>query len=80
MRVRLVPRAGDRRPAPDRRGNRLVRRLVRPADVAGCRGGQVRVVAIFDDGVERRRAEVTGEAADVVQALEKLDLFSSEPS
>ncbi|WP_406044544.1 hypothetical protein OG799_08715 [Micromonospora sp. NBC_00898] len=44
------------------------------------RGGQVRVVAIFDDGVQRRRAEVTGEAADVVEALEKLDPFSSEPS
>ncbi|MCO1597012.1 hypothetical protein M8C17_17800 [Micromonospora sp. RHAY321] len=44
------------------------------------RGGQVRVVAVFDDGTQRRRAEVTGEAADVVEALEKLDPFSSEPS
>lgn len=44
------------------------------------RGGQLRVVAIFDDGVQRRRAEVTGEAADVVEALAKLDPFSSEPS
>jgi hypothetical protein len=44
------------------------------------RRGQVRVVAIFDDGTQRRRAEVTGEAADVVEALEKLDPFSSDPS
>jgi hypothetical protein len=44
------------------------------------RGGQLRVVAVFDDGVQRRRAEVTGEAADVVEALEKLDPFNSEPS
>ncbi|WP_146247464.1 hypothetical protein [Micromonospora arborensis] len=44
------------------------------------RGGQLRVVAIFDNGTERRRAEVTGEAADVVQALTTLDPFDSEPS
>ncbi|MGW5666414.1 hypothetical protein [Micromonospora sp. NPDC003776] len=44
------------------------------------RSGQVRVLAIYDDGVERRRAEVTGEAADVVEALETLDPFRSEPS
>ncbi|WBB68304.1 hypothetical protein [Micromonospora sp. WMMD812] len=44
------------------------------------RGGQLRVVAIFDDGVQRRRAEVTGEAADVVDVLERLDPFSSGPS
>ncbi|WP_320068905.1 hypothetical protein [Micromonospora sp. RTGN7] len=44
------------------------------------RSGQVRVLAFFDDGVQRRRAEVTGEVADVVEALERLDPFNSEPS
>lgn len=44
------------------------------------RSGQVRVVAIFDDGVQRRRAEVIGETADVVEALEALDPFNPEPS
>lgn len=45
------------------------------------RGGQqLRVVAIFDDGTERRRAEVTGEADDVVQALTTLNPFGSEPN
>lgn len=43
------------------------------------RGGQVKVLVVFDDGVQRRCAEVTGEAADVVEALEQLDPFSSEP-
>ncbi|GAB3932296.1 hypothetical protein GCM10027614_01180 [Micromonospora vulcania] len=43
------------------------------------RGGKLRVVAIFDDGTQRRRAEVTGEAADVVQALETLDPFGTGP-
>lgn len=44
------------------------------------RTGQVKVRAIFDDGVQRRRVEVTGEAADVVEALEELAPFRSEPS
>ena len=44
------------------------------------REGQLRVVAIFDNGAQRRRAEVTGEAADVVQALQTLDPFGPEPS
>ncbi|WP_433288857.1 hypothetical protein [Micromonospora sp. CA-244673] len=44
------------------------------------RTGQVTVRAVVDDGVQRRRVEVTGEAADVVEALETLDPFRSEPS
>lgn len=42
------------------------------------RGGQLSVRAILDDGAQRRRVEVTGEAADVVEALERLDPFASE--
>ncbi|WP_146605651.1 hypothetical protein [Micromonospora craterilacus] len=44
------------------------------------RTGQVSVRATFDDGVQRRRVEVNGEAAAVVEALERLDPFRSEPS
>lgn len=44
------------------------------------RTGQVTVRAVVDDGVQRRRVEVTGEAADVVETLETLDPFRSEPS
>lgn len=44
------------------------------------RTGQVTVRAVVDDGVQRRRVEVTGEAADVVEALGMLDPFRSEPS
>ncbi|MEV7230712.1 hypothetical protein AB0M79_27360 [Polymorphospora sp. NPDC051019] len=42
--------------------------------------GQVSVRAIYDDGVQRRGVEVTGEAADVVEVLDRLDPFRSEPS
>lgn len=46
------------------------------------RTGQVsvRVVLDDDDRARRRRVEVTGEAAGVVEALEKIDPFRSEPS
>lgn len=44
------------------------------------RTGQVRVVAIFDDGTQRRRAEVSGDPAGVADALKRLDPFGSEQS
>ena len=40
----------------------------------------VTVVAVFDDGGQRRRAEVTGSATDVAEVLERLDPFGSEAS
>jgi hypothetical protein len=44
------------------------------------RSGPLQVIAVFEQGGVRRRAALTGDADDVLRALEKLDPFAPERS